>query len=107
MPLSELETRVNATLFQTVYGPNFQGKTKFEHLLKLKKCSSSTIIFFRINSKQKILGVKKDGKMYGGCTKPYSLMAVPKSERNQSPIIFLFDNSSICLIFGNTLGSLS
>ena len=82
MPLSKLETRGNAALFLTVYGPNFQGKTKFELFLKFKKCSSSTISLFWINSKKKILGVKKAGRMYGECTKPYSLMVVPKFERN-------------------------
>ena len=82
MPLSELETRVSAALFLTMYGPNFQGKTKFKHFLKLKKCSSSTISVSRINSKKKYLGVKKAGRMYGGFMKPYSLMVVPKSERN-------------------------
>ena len=82
MPLSELETRGIATLFLIVYGPNFQGKTKFKHFLKLKKCSSSTISFCRINSKKKILGVKKASMMYGRCVKQYCLMVVSKSKRN-------------------------
>ena len=82
MPLSELETRGNAALFMTLYGPNFQGKTKFEHFLKLKKCSSSTISFWRINSKKKIPGVKKPGRMYGRYMNPYNVVVVPKYERN-------------------------
>ena len=107
MSLRNLETRGNATLFLTVYGPNLQGKTKFEQFLKFKKCSSSTMSFGRINSKQNILGVRKAGRMYGECTKLYCLMVVPNSERNQSRIFLPFDNCSICLILGNTLGSLS
>ena len=63
MPLRKLETRGNVALLLTVYGPNFQGKIKFELFLEFKKCSYSTISFCYINSRKKIPGVRKDGRM--------------------------------------------
>ena len=65
MLLTRLSTSGRAVLFFIVYGPISQGKLTYELFLKLRMCSSSTISLFLINSKEKILTVKKDGKTYG------------------------------------------
>ena len=52
------------------------------------------------------LGFKKVGNIYGGWVKPYRLITVPFSNKNQSPALLSVENYKIVLISGNTLGSL-
>ena len=50
--------------------------------------------------------VKKAGNIYGGWVKPYNLITVPFSNKNQSPILLSVESCKIALISGNTLGNL-
>ena len=96
-----------ATLFFKIKGCTFRGNLIYESFMKFKKCSFSTMIFCLINSKEKILGVRNAGKMYGSCTKPYTLVIMCSFRRNHPTNLMSGLNCNTSSISGSTLGRLS
>ena len=81
-----------------------RGNFKFEYFLKSPKCSSSENNLFQMNSKEKIIGVKKFDNQYGALVKPYPRIIVNYSYRNQSHVQISDLACSIFFIYSITLG---
>ena len=103
---NKISTIGNETFLFIIKCPTAQGNLISEAFLKLMKFSFSTMSFCLISSSAKILGVINTVRIYGSFVIPYTLMIVPYSNKNQSPILFSGENCRNYFIIGNTLGNL-
>ena len=74
-------------LFLKMKGPTLRGNLTLVDFLNAPKCSSYTYNLCLINSNANILGVKKEGNLYGSPMNPYTLRTVNSLQKNQYPIL--------------------
>ena len=85
MLANNFSINTNAPLFLKMKEPTLRGNLIFEDFLKAPKCSSSNCNLCLMNYKEKILEVRKAGKLLGFSVNPYTLKTVESLCRNQSP----------------------